>query len=283
MADPAAPVGPEPGGLGATRTGGGPRVVLVHGFTQSHQSWARVTRALSGAHEVVCVDLPGHAASARVVVRDLDEAAGRLGATGGRAAYVAYSLGGRTALTLALARPDLVGALVLVGATAGIEDAAERAERRQADEALAARLEAGGDAGLAGFLDDWLAGPLFAHLTAEQADRRARLANTAAGLAASLRACGAGTQVPTWDRLGELSMPVLVVAGERDHKFAGLGERLVAGIGPNARLALVEGAGHAAPFEAPGAFVDLVEDFLAGPGPRVAAGRRPPRSRARRP
>lgn len=248
--------------VGRLLHGRAPRVVLAHGFTQTGRSWDRLAGALSVCREVVCVDLPGHGMSADRSVRDLGEAAALVGETGGPASYVGYSLGGRTCLALALDQPALVERLVLVGATAGIANEEERARRRAADEALAADIEAGGREGLDAFLGRWLAGPLFAHLGAEQADLPARRWNTPTGLAASLRTCGAGAQKPRWDRLGELSMPVLVVVGERDERFRRVGEDLVAGIGRNAELAVVPGAGHAVPFEAPRAFLALLEAFL---------------------
>jgi 2-succinyl-6-hydroxy-2,4-cyclohexadiene-1-carboxylate synthase len=172
---------------------------------------------------------------------------------------VGYSLGGRVCLRLALDRPDLVGALVLVGASPGIADAGERAERRAADQALAGELERDG---VAAFLDRWLAGPLFATLPAERAGRAERLGNGATGLGAALRLLGVGAQEPLWARLPELAAPVLLVAGELDGKFAGLAGRMAAAVGPNARVALVPGAGHAAHLEQPERFGDLVERFL---------------------
>jgi 2-succinyl-6-hydroxy-2,4-cyclohexadiene-1-carboxylate synthase len=124
-------------------------------------------------------------------------------------------------------------------------------------------LETNGDAAMGEFIDRWLSGPLFAHLSPEQADRSARLSNTAAGLASSLRTTGTGTQTPLWDRLGELEMPVLVVVGANDAKFGPIAERTARTIGENARLAVIANAGHAACFEQPGAFVSLLRDFLA--------------------
>lgn len=261
--------------VGRILAGVAPRVVLVHGFTQTGRSWDRLAGGLSVCREVACVDAPGHGASSGIEVAGLDEAAALLGGTGGRACYVGYSLGGRTALRLALDRPELVERLVLVSTSAGIADAGERAGRREADEALAAEIEAGGPEGMEGFLEQWVAGPLFARLTPAQADLPARRANTPEGLAMSLRRCGAGAMEPLWDRLGALSMPVLVVAGERDERYVGLAEALVDGIGPNARLVVVEGAGHAVPFEAHHAFLALCEGFLppaTGPGGGGAAG-----------
>jgi 2-succinyl-6-hydroxy-2,4-cyclohexadiene-1-carboxylate synthase len=230
------------------------RVVLVHGFTQTGASWNSVALGLPD-HEVLCPDAPGHGTRAAVGA-DLVTSALVL-APCGPAAFVGYSMGARVCLHLALLRPDLVTALVLVGGTAGIDDAQERAARRTADEALADRLER---IGTEAFLDEWLAQPLFAGLPAEGRDGRS---TDAAGMASSLRLAGTGTQEPLWDRLAELDMPVLVVAGERDAKFRALGERLVASIGANAALAIVPAAGHAAHLEQPEAFVALVRPWLA--------------------
>ena len=76
--------------------------------------------------------------------------------------------------------------------------------------------------------------------------------NDPAGLAAALRGIGTGAMAPLWDRLGELTMPAVVLAGQRDAKFRALGERLAAGL-PQADLLLARGAGHALPRVAPDA------------------------------
>jgi 2-succinyl-6-hydroxy-2,4-cyclohexadiene-1-carboxylate synthase len=235
------------------------RVVLAHGFTQTLATWGPVGQRLAERWEVVRVDLPGHGGSGDIRV-GFEEAAGLVGKAGGVAAYVGYSLGGRLCLRLALDRPDLVPALVLIGGSPGIADPGGRAERRAADEALARRIERDG---VEAFLDAWLAGPLFATLPVEAAGREERLANTAEGLAYALRRLGTGAQEPLWDRLGELRPPVLLVAGELDAKFAGIAREMAAAIGPAARVALVPGAGHAAHLERPAETAALVEEFLA--------------------
>jgi 2-succinyl-6-hydroxy-2,4-cyclohexadiene-1-carboxylate synthase len=173
--------------------------------------------------------------------------------------YCGYSLGGRLCLRLALDRPDLVRALVLVGASPGIADPAVRAERRAADEALAGRIE---HEGVAAFLDRWLAGPLFATLPAQAAGRADRLANTAEGLAYALRRLGTGAQEPLWDRLRALRPPTLLVAGALDGKFAAIAGQMAAAIGPHARVALVQGAGHAVHLERPAELAALMQEFL---------------------
>jgi 2-succinyl-6-hydroxy-2,4-cyclohexadiene-1-carboxylate synthase len=245
--------------LHRTVEGSGPRVVLAHGFTQTLASWEPLARRLRPRWQVVRADLPGHGGSGAIRA-GLPAAARLLGEAGGAGAYVGYSLGGRVCLRLALDRPDLVGALVLVGASPGIADPAARAERRAADEALAAGLERDG---VAAFLDRWLAGPLFATLPPERAGRADRLVNTAGGLAAALRLGGSGVQEPLWDRLATLRPPVLLVAGALDAKFAALAGRIAELVGPTARTVLVPDAGHAAHLERPEATGALVEAFLA--------------------
>lgn len=245
--------------LWSERTGRGRRIVLAHGFTQTGRSWGPVAGSLTTDHEVVCVDLPGHGRSAAVEA-DLPAAGSLLLEAGGAATYLGYSLGGRITLHAALADPDRVRGLVVVGATGGIDDHDARRERVAADEALAGRLRADG---IEAFLDDWLRLPLFAGLPPGHANVASRLENTVDGLTSSLRLCGTGTQEPLWDRLGSLTMPVLVVAGADDHKFAAIGERLSTTIGANAEVALIAGAGHAAHLERPEPFLHVVRSWLA--------------------
>lgn len=250
---------PPRSSLHAEVDGAGPRLVLVHGFTQTAACWGPVATDLATDHEVCRVDAPGHGRSASVAA-GLRDGADLIADRGGRATYVGYSMGGRFALHVALARPELVAGLVLVGATAGIVDADARAERAHADEARAARLERDG---LEDFLDAWLAQPLFAGLDDATQFRAERAVNTVAGLATSLRLAGTGRQEPLDERLGHLTMPVFAIAGERDTRFTAEAERIVAAVGANAEVAVVADAGHAAHLERPAAFLAALRPWLA--------------------
>lgn len=244
--------------LHVERWGSGPRVGLIHGFTQSAAAWAPLAERLSDRWELAAVDAPGHGRSAGIDA-GLWEAAAMIGDTIGEATYVGYSMGGRIALHLALARPDMVRRLVLVSATAGIDDASERAARRAADEQLAARVETDG---LEAFVAWWLRRPLFATLSPEASALESRMGGTASGLASSLRRAGTGTQQPLWGRLGELAMPVLVVAGALDEAYAERAHRLGAGIGASSTVEVIPGAGHACHLERPEEFAALLRDWL---------------------
>jgi 2-succinyl-6-hydroxy-2,4-cyclohexadiene-1-carboxylate synthase len=179
--------------LHTERLGSGrPRLVLVHGFTQTGRSWSGIAGDLARDHEVVLVDAPGHGGSSPAGA-DLPSGAHLLGEAAGNAVYVGYSMGGRLCLQLALDEPERVVGLVLLGATAGIVDDRERAARRAADEALAAELERDG---VDVYLERWLARPLFAGLSPDAVGVDDRRRNTVGGLAAS-RASGAPALRPT--------------------------------------------------------------------------------------
>jgi 2-succinyl-6-hydroxy-2,4-cyclohexadiene-1-carboxylate synthase len=256
------------------RRGHGPAVVLLHGYTGTGRSMGALSRALECGHETILPDLPGHgrstAAAGHGFEQCLDDLVATLHAAGHRRAHwLGYSMGARLALGCALRHPDCVASLVLIAGRAGIEDPGERAARRAADEALAERIEA---IGAEAFLDEWLAQPMFATLARRGPDymateRRARLANGAQGLAASLRALGPGAQPPLFDALATLRAPALLLAGALDQSFVAiardLGRRM-----PRAEVCVVEDAGHAVHLEQPASVRRLVRDFLrraAGP------------------
>lgn len=239
----------------------GPDLVLLHGFTQTGRLWGPFGETLAGRHRLVLVDLPGHGGSGDVRA-DLPSAAELVLAAAAAPDsppfdLLGYSLGARVALHLALAHPDRVRRLVLIGATGGIEDDEARRGRRQRDEAAAAALEASGD--VEGFLSRWLAAPMFAGLPSPGLEERRR--NTAAGLASSLRLAGTGTQEPLWGRLGELTVPVLALAGADDPRFVAAGVRLSSGVLAGV-FSAVPGAGHAAHLHQPALTARMVEAFV---------------------
>lgn len=232
-------------------------MVLLHGFTQTSVSWRPVLDHLLDV-ETVVPDLPGHGRAADLRL-DLGATAAAVGVTGGRGTYVGYSMGGRVALRLALDRPDLIDALVLVGATAGLDDHSERAARRDADEALAQRIES---EGVDAFLEGWLALPLFGGRVPEPDDVAARRANPAAGLASSLRLAGTGTMEPPWwdelARLADAHVPTTLVVGEHDARFRAVAARMADAIGASAAVEVVAGAAHTCHLDDPATVAALI-------------------------
>lgn len=251
--------------------GSGAPVVLLHGFSGSGREWDELVAALGGEPRTVAVDLIGHGrsdapadAARYALTRASADLRALLDALGvARAHVVGYSLGGRVALRFVLDVPDRAGALVLVSASAGIEDPLERAARRADDLRLAERIER---EGARRFADEWGSSELFAmerSLPAERraAIRRVRLAQRPHGLANSLRGMGQGAMDPLWDRLGEIRAPVLVVTGARDARYSAVGARLASRIA-GARHARLPGTGHAAHRERPAELASIVAPFL---------------------
>jgi len=247
--------------LGIQRRGSGPLLVWLHGFTQTKDSAHQFRSILAGTNELLTLDLPGHGENATILA-SLDETADLLAVALPEEPFslAGYSFGGRVALHFALRHPARVNRLVVLGATRGIRDDAEREQRRRDDDELARRIET---IGAAAFLDEWLAREMFGSLPNDPLERLARSTN-AAGLAGSLRLAGTGTQRWLAPDLASLSVPTLALAGALDQKFrleaSAIADTVIVG-----RSQFVEGAHHAAHLEQPQRCAASVTDFIDPP------------------
>jgi 2-succinyl-6-hydroxy-2,4-cyclohexadiene-1-carboxylate synthase len=235
-----------------------PTVVLLHGFTHTGASWDPIIEALGQSYRAVAPDLPGHGRAQAAAPDSLEAIRAELPRSD--FILVGYSMGGRIALHLALAVPERVNRLVLIGASPGIAHPAERAERRRSDERLADEFEQLDIESLAGH---WARTPVLAgqpaHVqTAAHADR---LRSTPHGLASALRYLGTGALPPLWDRLDKLTMPVSLIVGERDQKFRTIAAEMAARL-PHGRVEVIPGSGHAVHLEEP----EAVAAAIAGRG-----------------
>ncbi len=240
-----------------SRDGVGDSLCFLHGFTQTHASWDTHRDFFRLTHTTLAPDLPGHGRSLDGAVSMAQMADQLAVAIEEPTVLVGYSFGARLALHVALQHPDHVRALVLVSATAGIEDLRSRQERVLADEALAERAL---EIGIEAFIDEWLSRELFASLTPDNNQRSLRCENTALGLAQSLRFAGTGAQESLWHQLDQITCPTLVIAGQHDAKFVAIAQRLHEQI-PQSELHILE-AGHSVHIEQPGAFLTLLKTFL---------------------
>lgn len=244
-----------------------PTTLLLHGFTHTGSSWDPVVAALGERYRVLAPDIRGHGAAGEVVPVTLKAVLSDIQSLAPDRGFVlgGYSMGGRIALHVALAMPGRVGRLVLIGASPGIADAEERAQRRRADEKLATEVER---LSIGEFAERWARTPVLAGLSEEALERvqADRMRNTPAGLARALRGLGTGELTPLWDRLGELSMPVALVVGERDHKFRQIAGEMAEAIG-QVEVIVVPGAGHAVHLEAPAHVAEVLAGVLDMPSP----------------
>lgn len=247
-----------------------PPAILLHGFTGDGRSWSRVAAKMRSERTVVAVDFPGHDGRTRpaTIYHDwhgvIDALALAIRKAHLHDSYlVGYSLGGRVALGLLVEHPDLFVGGTLIGASAGLRNASERAERRAQDQALIDLLT---NEGIEAFVEHWESLPLFASQARVpkawlEEQRASRLAHDAEALAGSLRTLGLGVMPDYWDSLGEIAVPVHVVAGEEDEKFRRIGQSMAAKM-PCGSYGIVAQAGHNIPLEAPEQIASLIETNL---------------------
>jgi 3-oxoadipate enol-lactonase len=245
--------------LWAERTGAGAPIVLLHGAGMDSRLWDGVVPGLAAAgHSVIRYDAAGLGRSGPVSAPfwDVDDLSAVLDHFQvERAALAGMSMGGETALDFALAYPGRVTALVLVGASvsgyqwpASPEQFAYSAARRDRDAARLAELE----------LSIWASmgtaapgGDLIEAMVAENAQRRVDCEHLA--------------RYPEADaisRLGQLTMPALVLHGDRDHpEIAVIADRLIAGL-PCARGEMIRDADHYLPLRTPDRLTELITQHL---------------------
>ena len=260
--------------------GGGPSLVLLHGFTGSSSAWGEpifhpLLEASPGVRppSLLAADLLGHGQSTRhhdparyrmsEMVADVGAIIDNLPAGSHPPVLCGYSMGGRVALAFAVTNPGRIGGLILESASPGLANPGERAARRDTDAQLARGLD---DHGIEWFVDHWMDTPLFATQRAMgtawlERERDRRLTNDSRALAACLRGLGTGSQPSFWSQLPSLELPTLILTGGRDEKFTAIGLRMHDLI-PSSRHVAVAEAGHAVHAERPGDWVEHVSAFL---------------------
>ena len=232
--------------------------------------WAPQLQSFARDHRVTAPDLPGFGTATyesdvvdfRAAIRDAMDAADMQ-----RAALVGTSFGGMIALDLALESPERVSALVLVGP--GIDDHDWSNELEELDNAEVAALERGDLDEAVDTQMAWVTGPA-----------RSRDAVDAGilGLVTEMQRNVYELQQghddvrskridpPASQRLGEISVPTLVVTGDEDFEdIRRIGDRLAAEI-PGAERAMIAHTAHLPSLERPAEFDRIVLGFLAKHG-----------------
>ena len=243
-------------------------MVLIHAGICDSRMWDPQWETFRPSHRVLRYDMRGFGRSpvgpdSYSNAGDLIDLLEQQGVA--KASLVGVSMGGRVALEVAIARPELVDALVLVGA--GFPGHDWSAEMNAADEAEMAALKRDDlDAAVEVALRTWVDGPRRRPEDVDS-DVRARVAE--------MQRRAYELQLPVWEtaeeeplvsdlseRVGEVDAPTLVLVGEEDvrdmHEIAGRLEREL----PNARRASIANTAHVPSMERPREFDQLVLPFL---------------------
>lgn len=258
--------------------GEGPPILLIHPAGSTASTWGAVTGDLAEVGRVIAYDRRGYARSGSDVVRSASahaaDAAAVLEALEVRPAVaVGTSAGATIALVLAVRRPDLVRAAVVheapwhamrhpsasgLGALARMEWLGWRGRYAEAAETLLRWVYAYRDGGTAwdDFPEEW---------------RQIARENGRTVLADLHMTIGAR---PGPKDLAKITSPVVCTYGSRSSYMQPIMCSLARAI-PTARVREIDGAGHAAPFDAPDAFVQVIAEAIHSSelDPRESHGR----------
>ncbi|MFN3724358.1 MAG: alpha/beta fold hydrolase [Paracoccaceae bacterium] len=244
------------------RAGGGPPLVLVHGYLGGSAQWRDQIAAFAPVHDVIVPDLPGFGAAAALPGPDsiggFAEAVTDCldGLEIGRFVLLGHSMGGMIVQEMAARLGDRISRLVLYG-TGPLGLMPDRFEPL---ETSIARLEADGVASTA----DRISATWFAHGADAPGYPATRDIARAANPAAARNALCA---MRDWDgraALAGFAMPTRIIWGDRDRSYRWPQvEALWQGIA-GAELGVIPGASHAVHMEKPRLFNSMVLDFLSG-------------------
>ena len=246
-------------------TGDGASLVLVHSGITDSRSWAPQLPAFTKKYRVLSYDMRGFGQSdvAHGKYSSSEDLAGIMGAVGiAPAALLGVSVGGSAVLDTALQHPEMVRALILVGA--GMSGRKHSAEYDQMiDEIDQLVVDKGLDAAIDREMEVWLYGR---GRTAADVDPQLRAAVREMDFYNSGRyppdAEPQRIQPPAVGRLREIRVPTLVIVGDRDvGDVRQAAEELGRGI-RGARLVVMPGVAHVPNMERPEEFNRLVLDFL---------------------
>jgi 3-oxoadipate enol-lactonase len=256
--------------------GSGPPLVLIHGLACGRRMWLHQQRELRSSFTVITYDQRGHGRSgapqavaeysAGHLTRDLIGLLDHLGIESCH--LVGFSLGGGPALGLAASRPQRVRSLTLADVGAGAENPLllSSSTRRW--------IELGNRRGMEALADEMLLGEFFKTYAAQsprgRCHMRALIMSTPLnGLLFTLsEVLGKRRSLFRMTALlRSVTVPTLVLRGERDNVCRASAKLLSAGIA-GARQAVIAGAGHMVPVEAPGAFTAALASFLDTVEPR---------------
>ena len=246
-------------------------IVMLHGFTGSTKTWEQIASMLP-QYRIIAIDCIGHGQTESpndytlykmeyqlAVLEEVFEALQLTNFT-----LVGYSMGGRIALSYAIKYPGRVKTLILESASPGLRTEQERNVRKEADDALANKIQL---YGVTSFLDTWENIPLFASQKqlpqhVQQAIREERLQQHEQGLANSLRGMGTGVMPPMWGQLHTLSLPVILITGALDKKFVDIAREMTA-FTQKVRHLIVNDVGHAIHVENPAEFATIVKETIS--------------------
>jgi 3-oxoadipate enol-lactonase len=248
--------------MNIVEAGSGPPILLIHGLGWDHSLWNPTVQRLAANYRVIAADTRGHGATDKpdgpydmdMFARDYAALVDALGLT--RVCFVGLSQGGMVAQRLALIRPELVSALVLISTSCKSDPSL-----RDNMESRIAAMEKAGPEAAAGIAAESIFSPGWRAANAEVLRKFIawRAAMPMAPLNAATRAL---YDFNLSGDLPSIDVPTLVVAGQEDVLTRPNRMEEIAALIPGAEYRLIPGTGHMIPVEQPAPLAALLDEFL---------------------
>jgi len=244
----------------------GPPVLILPGLLGSARNWTSIAKQLADTHRVFALDLRNHGRSPWAETMSFDEMAGDVAAFIERhdlspATVIGHSLGGKVAMRLALARPDLVERLVVVDVApvAYTHTFGPFVEAMQALDLSVVQRRTDAELQLDRTLGDPVVGSFLLQNLVKAEHGFVWRVNLKALAANMPELLG----FPPSDDEAVYPGPTLFMAGARSRYVEPEHRPLIARLFPNAEHALIAGAGHWVHAERPTEFLTQLRQFLS--------------------
>ena len=245
------------------QVGTGYPLVLIHGFTLNTQMWEDQFSVFAQNYRVIRYDMRGSGQSAMPTEEpftEVDDLLALLDALGvSRAIVLGLSRGGSVAIDFALAHPERIYALVLVDPALGGWHWSEDFSQSMRELEITARTQSVDMA-----RQRWLAHPLFLPVRErpELAKQLAKIVASYSGWLWLQASSERDTDLPTPRPLEQISVPTLLIMGERDiEEFQAIANHIADTI-PHLTKIVLPSVGHMSNMEAPEIFNEAVLGFL---------------------
>jgi len=248
-----------------TDEGAGDPILFIHGLTWDHTLWDHQVAALKGSYRCIAVDLIGHGQTPDVDHEysffDLaDYMAAFLHSIGiPKAHIVGLSMGGMTAMPMALEHQHSVRSLALIDTDAQPESAEKVAAYGQLGQAVLAM----GWQAVAEPVANILFGAPYLSDPARKAAVVEKLAANDMEAVAGRALRTVTNRVDVLDRVGIISVPTTVIVGELDIATTPDRAEAIAEAIPGAKLVRIPAAGHHSPMENPEAVTAALREHLS--------------------
>jgi len=246
------------------RPTGQPPLLIAHGLYGSGRNWGVLAKRLSDQRQVIAVDMRNHAGSPWSDSHSYADLAADLAevieANGGRADVLGHSMGGKTAMMLALTRPELVNRLIVadIAPVAYGHSQIQYIHAMRAVDLSAVQKRSDADAQLARSVED----PALRAFLLQSLDVKGRRWR--------LNLDALETAMPGilgWPEVqGRFDGPVLFLSGAESHYVLPEYRPAILALFPKARFARIPGAGHWLHAEKPREFEAAVRAYLSLPG-----------------